>query len=398
MPPMSPLQCLTLSLLVVPPLLAATYFFATFPHPPTPLTILPSLQALPIAWSIYPDDFYAGGAYAPLPFGKARQPNHHLIRMCTDYILQVRYWLLGPERGQKIILIHGLSIPAIIWKDVAPSLASRGYRVLLYDLYGRGYSDAPQTIYDTHLYTTQLALLMQYLKWDKATVVGVSMGGGIAAAFTSQYPYLVDNRVVLIASAGIMESGDISRTAKFMSSPIVQSLASSSIVRRYLQRLANSTYSQSTSQSDSSNLIPDMNTRDLKEETKENETSTDPILELVRLQSAHLPGYNAALSSSLRDGPIRGQAHCFSSPGFESRRVLLIHGTDDKTVPPRYAPLILSLLPPSARTHSELITVEGAGHDLTLSHPQLVSTVVADFLNGARLNGSNYGNHINISK
>lgn len=43
------------------------------------------------------------------------------------------------------------------------------------DLYGRGYSDAPQTTYHPGLFTTQLALLMQHLKWDKATIVGVSM-------------------------------------------------------------------------------------------------------------------------------------------------------------------------------------------------------------------------------
>jgi pimeloyl-ACP methyl ester carboxylesterase len=45
------------------------------------------------------------------------------------------------------------------------------------DLYGRGYSDAPQTTYDTTLYVTQLALLMQHVKWEKAHVVGVSMVG-----------------------------------------------------------------------------------------------------------------------------------------------------------------------------------------------------------------------------
>jgi len=73
------------------------------------------------------------------------------------------------------------------------------------DLYGRGYSDAPQTVYDSTLYTTQLAFLMQYLRWDKANVVGLSMGGGIAAAFTDQFPHLVDEGVGLIASAGLME-------------------------------------------------------------------------------------------------------------------------------------------------------------------------------------------------
>ena len=120
------------------------------------------------------------------------------------------------------------------------------------DLYGRGYSDAPQTTYDSTLYTTQLALLMQYLKWEKANIIGVSMGGAIAAAFTAQFPHLVDESVGLIASAGLMEvshgpslrqclisvlitfqsqSSEISRTVKFMSSPLVQILAASRPIR-----------------------------------------------------------------------------------------------------------------------------------------------------------------------
>lgn len=43
------------------------------------------------------------------------------------------------------------------------------------DLYGRGYSDAPDITYDASLYATQLALLMQHVKWPKAYVAGVSM-------------------------------------------------------------------------------------------------------------------------------------------------------------------------------------------------------------------------------
>lgn len=108
-------------------------------------------------------------------------------------LYQTRYWLLGPENGKKvtpspspfpphsspsqIVLIHGLSIPSLVYKDVAPHLSKGGYRVLLYDLYGRGYSDAPAhpTVYDTALYATQLALLMQHVGWEKAALVGVSM-------------------------------------------------------------------------------------------------------------------------------------------------------------------------------------------------------------------------------
>ena len=47
--------------------------------------------------------------------------------------------------------------------------------ILCIDLYGKGYSEAPQTTYTPALFTTQLALLLQYIKWDNAHLVGFSM-------------------------------------------------------------------------------------------------------------------------------------------------------------------------------------------------------------------------------
>lgn len=58
---------------------------------------------------------------------------------------------------------------------------------LLLDLYGRGYSDAPHTTYDANLYTTQLALLLQYVGWNKADIVGVSMVSSAYLSLRSAY-------------------------------------------------------------------------------------------------------------------------------------------------------------------------------------------------------------------
>ena len=101
------------------------------------------------------------------------------------------------------MLIHGLTIPSIAYAALVPILVGAGYRVLLYDLYGRGYSDAPEGVpYDAKLYVTQLALLLQHLKWDRARIVGFSMGGAVAAAFVAAFPELAERDVVLVASAG----------------------------------------------------------------------------------------------------------------------------------------------------------------------------------------------------
>ncbi|KAG6373926.1 Alpha/Beta hydrolase protein [Boletus reticuloceps] len=239
----------------------------------------------------------------------------------------------------QVVLIHGLSIPAIVWKDVAPVLASRGYRVLLYDLYGRGYSDAPDVTYDVSLHTTQLALLMQHIKWDDAYVVGLSMGGGIATAFAVQFPHLVNGKVAL--------SADISRTAKFMSSPFVQSVSSLPPFRHYMRLLVNGSEVH----------------------------AINPIQEIVRLQSAHLPHYNAAVASSLRDGPVRGLAHAFRALSNSSNEILLIHGTADKTVPYKYTFKIQALVP-----QAKLVTIVDGGHDITVTHANEVNTALLHFL------------------
>lgn len=51
--------------------------------------------------------------------------------------------------------------------------------MLVFDLWGRGYSDAPAMPYDESLYTTQVALLFQKVSWSSADVVGTSLGGGM---------------------------------------------------------------------------------------------------------------------------------------------------------------------------------------------------------------------------
>ena len=69
----SPYQCLTLSLLIIPPLLLTTYLLAAFPLPPAAVYVHPSLASLPPtskSWTIYPEDFYSGGSYATFPNGK----------------------------------------------------------------------------------------------------------------------------------------------------------------------------------------------------------------------------------------------------------------------------------------------------------------------------------------
>jgi pimeloyl-ACP methyl ester carboxylesterase len=113
------------------------------------------------------------------------------------------YQWIGPIRGPVAVLIHGLTTPSAVWADVARDLGDTGYRVLVYDLYGRGYSDAPQGAQTKEFFLTQLDDLLadQGLQED-LTLVGYSMGGAIATAFAAREPHRM-KRLILLAPSGI---------------------------------------------------------------------------------------------------------------------------------------------------------------------------------------------------
>jgi len=267
------------------------------------LQVWPSLESQPVdsrVRELYPEDVFPGGDYANLPMGKTR------------------YWIFGPEDGEKVVLIHGLTIPAITWKDIAPHLASKGFRVLVYDLYGKGYTRAPQTTYNTYLFVTQLALLMQYVKWDSANIVGFSMGGAVTAGFAASFPHLA-KKLVFISSGGMPRRDGTTGPA-----------------------------------------LP---------------TNVNPIpsmTELRELQGQVLPGYKEAISSIFSTNVLRGQLSAFQwiSRYKPTANVLVVHGTEDNIVKFEDGEYIQKVIP-----HAEIVPIQGAAHDL-LVNDEYSSTVL----------------------
>ncbi len=112
---------------------------------------------------------------------------------------RTHYELTGPENGRTVVLLHGGTIPMWVWDRQVPPLAHAGFRVLRYDMYGRGHSDSPDRPYDRRLYCTQLLELLDAL--DLASpidLVGISFGGAASANFAVHHPNRV-GRIALIA-------------------------------------------------------------------------------------------------------------------------------------------------------------------------------------------------------
>ncbi|PON21111.1 hypothetical protein TGAM01_v210068 [Trichoderma gamsii] len=127
----------------------------------------------------------------------------------------------GPEEGEKVLLVHGIGTPCIAMGDMARELVRKGYRVMLFDLFGRGYSDGPSdTAYDECLYTTQILLVLasSSLSWTGASsfhLIGYSLGGALIAAFAAYHSHMVRS-LTAVCPGGLVRKSHISWQSRLM--------------------------------------------------------------------------------------------------------------------------------------------------------------------------------------
>jgi pimeloyl-ACP methyl ester carboxylesterase len=103
--------------------------------------------------------------------------------------------------GPVILLVHGVAGTSEQWADVAPVLAEE-FTVLAPDLLGHGQSAKPQGDYSLGAYAVSLRDLLVVLGHRRATIVGHSLGGGVAMQFAYEYPVFAE-RMVVVSSGGL---------------------------------------------------------------------------------------------------------------------------------------------------------------------------------------------------
>jgi pimeloyl-ACP methyl ester carboxylesterase len=112
---------------------------------------------------------------------------------------RVAYRLAGS--GPVVVLIHGITASSSTWSRVMPYLARR-FTVIAPDLIGHGGSAKPRGDYSLGAHACGVRDLLLALGHDRATVVGHSLGGGIAMQFSYQFPERCE-RLVLVDSGGL---------------------------------------------------------------------------------------------------------------------------------------------------------------------------------------------------
>jgi pimeloyl-ACP methyl ester carboxylesterase len=148
---------------------------------------------------------------------------------------QVGYRLDG-DGDETILLIHGMAGSSRTWRDVMPTLATR-YRVLAPDLMGHGESAKPMGDYSLGAHASGLRDLMVRLGVERATIIGQSLGGGVALQLAYQHPELCD-RLVLVSSGGLgREVSPLLRLLSLPGTEFLLPLVAPAVVRDRGQRV-----------------------------------------------------------------------------------------------------------------------------------------------------------------
>ena len=140
------------------------------------------------------------------PAAEARDPRSPCLRLAEPPVQfrdvhGYRRAFRTAGAGPPLLLVHGLGDRSGSWSSVLP-LLSRRHLVIAPDLLGHGESDKPRADYSIAAYACGMRDLLSVLDIDRVTVIGHSLGGGIAMQFAYQFPERCE-RLVLVGSGGI---------------------------------------------------------------------------------------------------------------------------------------------------------------------------------------------------
>ena len=265
------------------------------------------------------------------------------IKLSDGY---THYELGGAVRGQKVVLIHGFSVPYFIWEPTFQSLVSAGFRVLRYDLYGRGYSDRPHLNYDINLFVRQLRDLLDGLQFQQVDLIGLSMGGAIASAFSVHLPQRV-RQLVLIDPIGVL--------------PIPLSLLYKAAILPGISELILGLVG-------TEEFISGLSTDFF------DPTYVKLFQDQYRTQM-QIKGSKRAILSTLRNKTVNGFPKIYEQLGKLRTPIMLLWGQNDQTLPLEQSDSLLKLISPA-----EFHIIENCGHIPNYERPEIVNPTLINFL------------------
>lgn len=256
------------------------------------------------------------------------------------------YEIAGPQNGSVVVLVHGFSVPQYVWDPTFDMLSSSGFRVLRYDLYGRGYSDRPEGEYSLELYVKQLSQLLSALNIkDPIHIIGLSYGGPIGAAYTNRFP----NAVLTLTLIDPISSPVSGRNIFPMNIPLVGEY----IIGVYMAPF----------------MLPKTQLKDFFH------PEHYPEWEHAYRDQMQYKGFKRAILSSIRNLVDIDPTAGYQAVGVLDTPVLLIWGKEDQTIPATDIEKVRNSIP-----DIEFHAIDGAGHLPHYEQPDTVNRILLEFL------------------
>lgn len=253
----------------------------------------------------------------------------------------------GPEDGPVFVCVHGLSTPSYVFAATERSLAALGYRVLCYDLYGRGFSARVPGRQDAAFFVRQLRDLLKHQEvYGRISLLGFSMGGQIAAAFGAEEDARLD-ALVLVAPSGLMPT-ETTGQATLWTAPVIGDWMTRVYGGIALRR-------ELVEHRTIATIIPDLEDRQAAETRKR--------------------GFLPALLSSRRHLLSRSAVDDLVRIANDGTPVLAIWGAEDPVVPLSAMGRLAKVMP-----QAHHVQIAGAGHNLLQTHPTEITHALRDFL------------------
>ena len=264
--------------------------------------------------------------------------------------LYYRWYEPEISNNEIVVLVHGFSTPHFVWDGMKEFLVDAGYKVLVYDHFGRGFSERPSVVYDQDLYVKSLKGLLDYQNISQSVhLVGYSMGGPVVGYFTQQYPDSVKS-ISFIAPAGFMKEDSVSRIAIM---PVVGDWFWQVFGKwLYFREVRN----EATSSDDSVGL------------------SESKFVKKYSVQMKY-KGLIEALLSTVRNFNFFNAKRMFDKVGDLKIPTITIWGTDDGVVPFAGSSELMQSIP-----HSELKIINEGKHDIAYANPSVVGNTILEFL------------------
>ena len=111
----------------------------------------------------------------------------------------------GTPNGHNVVIFHGHNFAGFYFGNIIDALRAEGFRVIVVDQIGYGRSSKPIIPYNLNDMARNSRAILSSLKIDKTMVIGHSMGGMVAARFSSLYPDVVE-RVVVYNPIGLVDT------------------------------------------------------------------------------------------------------------------------------------------------------------------------------------------------